>query len=311
MGLRRFALLLGVLAIIATCARATAPILALPIPTSGYPPVLATAAPDDALPDFGHVWVIVLENKGYDRVVGAADAPYVNELIDRFGLARAYRANARPSQPNYFAMFSGSTHGVTDNLPHDLDAVSLADQLEAAGRTWREHAENVPPDCFEGAAAEGGRDGPGEYRRKHAPAISYTAIRTDPRRCALIQDLTAFEAGASDYALIIPNECHNGHDCPIAESDAWLSTFVPRIIDSAAFRDHGLLVLTFDEGAPGDPTGGHIATVVIGPDVVPGSRSAVPHDHFSLLRTIQAAWGLDCLAETCTANTLAEFFAPR
>lgn len=311
MGIRRFALMLLVLGVIATCARAAGPIAARPVATPGWPTVFATPAAADRLPDFGHVWVIVMENKGYDRVVGAADAPYLNELIGRYGLAQAYRANARPSQPNYFVMFSGSTHGVIDNEPHDLDVPSLADQLEAAGRTWRQHAENMPPGCFTGDRASGGRDGAGEYRRKHAPAISYVPIRSDPARCAFIQDLTAFEPGASDFALIIPNECHNGHDCDLDVTDAWLASFVPRIIDSAAFQDDGLLLLTFDEGAPGDPDGGHIATVVVSPDVRPGQRSTVPHDHHSLLRTIQDAWGLDCLAGSCDANTLAEFFPAR
>ncbi len=267
-----------------------------------------TPAAASRIPDFAHVWILVMENTSYDEIVGQPDVPYLNELIARYGLADAYQGVARPSQPNYLAMFSGSTHGITDNDSHDLDAPSIADQIEASGRTWREHDENVPPDCFTGSKALDGRDGPGEYRRKHAPAISFTSIREDPRRCAFIGDFTAFQPGASDFAFLVPNQCHDAHDCPLAEADAWLASFVPRIIDSQAFQDGGVLFLTFDEGRPSDPGGGHIVTLVISPDVRPGQRSAVPHDHYSLLRTIQEAWGLDCLAESCSANTLAEFF---
>jgi phosphatidylinositol-3-phosphatase len=267
-------------------------------------------SPSAAIPDFAHVWIIVFENQDYDRVVGADDMPYTNGLIERFGLAEQSFGVARPSQPNYFAMFSGSTHGVTDNRSHDIDAPTIGDQIEASGRTWREYAENRPDGCFTGSSSSGGRDGDGVYERKHAPAISFTSIRTDPRRCGYLQDLTAFQPGDADYALIVPNQCHSAHDCPLARADAWLAEFAPRILDSDAFRAGGLLVITFDEDAGDDPSGGHIATILASPGVTAGFRSSEPHDHYTLLRTIQDAWGLDCLAESCSAGTMDEFFRP-
>jgi acid phosphatase len=300
-----------------------------PSRTVGSPPALGSASPDTtpttqvttlpsassspsaAVPAFSNIWIIVLENKDYTRVVTADDLPFMSGLIDRYGLAESYFGVARPSQPNYLAMFSGSTHGVTDNRNHDIDAPTVADQIEASGRTWRLHAENVPPDCFTGGQAEGGRDGPGEYRRKHAPAISFTSIATDPARCAFIQDLTAFQPGDSDYALIIPNECHNAHDCPLREADAWLAAHIPPIIESDAFRAGGVLFVTFDEDAGDDPSGGHIATIVVSPLVAAGTRSSVRYDHYSLLRTIEDAWGLDCLAKACDAQPMADFFTTR
>jgi hypothetical protein len=250
----------------------------------------------------------VLENKDYARIVGSDSMPYLNGLIDRYGLAERSMGVARPSQPNYFAMFSGSTHGVRDNDDHDIDAPSVADQIEASGRTWKEYAENRPPGCFDGTRADAGRDGPGEYRRKHAPAISFDAIRNDPARCANLVDFTAFRPGEADYSLIIPNQCHAAHDCGRHEADRWLSRFVPPILESDAFAAGGLLVITFDEDAGNDPSGGHIATVVVSPDVPAGFRSKQPHDHYSLLRTVQDAWGLGCLAESCTVHGMTEFF---
>jgi acid phosphatase len=260
------------------------------------------------LPEFGHVWIIVLENQDHDRVVGADDLPYMTGLIERFGLAEQSYGVARPSQPNYFAMFSGSIHGVTDNDSHDIDAPTVADQIEASGKTWREYAENRPPGCFTGDSASGGRDGDGVYERKHAPAISFDSIRTDPRRCAFLEDMTAFRPGDADYALIVPNQCNSAHDCPLPVADSWLAGVVPDILDSAAFRDGGLLIITFDEDDGVDPSGGHIATIVASPHVPAGFRSAERHDHYTLLRTIQDAWGLDCLAGSCSAGTMDEFF---
>jgi len=250
----------------------------------------------------------VLENQNYRRVVGAADMPYFNGLIKRFGLAQRSSGVARPSQPNYFALFSGSTQDVHDNGVHDIDAPTVVDQIEASGRTWKEYAENRPPGCFTGASASGGRDGDGSYRRKHAPAISFDGIRNDPKRCANLVDFTAFKPGDVDYSLIIPNQCHAAHDCDASRADAWLAGFVPTILDSQAFASGGLLIVTFDEDARNDPSGGHVATVIASSKVPAGFTSDLPVDHYVVLRTIEDAWGLPCLAESCPARPMREFF---
>lgn len=312
---QHLALIAGVALIAAACvfgkdASPTPASPSVPLPTGVGPSVAPSlGGPTAKLPAFGHIWVVVLENKSYDAIEDSQVAPFLSGLIAQGGLATAYSGVGRPSQPNYLALFSGSTQGVTDDASHDIDAPNLADQLEAAGRTWGEYAENVPTDCFPGETASGGRDGAGEYARKHAPAISFDSIRSDPARCANIHDLTGFEPGAVDYALIIPNLCHDMHDCSIPDGDAWLSGFVPKITSSSAFRDGGLLVVTFDESDPHAQGDARVATIVVSPVVKVGTRSKVEHDHYSLLRTIQDAWGLDCLAESCRANTLAEFFA--
>jgi hypothetical protein len=274
----------------------------------GPVPGTPTSPPETVgpVPDFSHVYLLVLENKSYDQIVGSEDAPYLNELAARYGLAERYAAVASPSQPNYIALVSGSTHGITDNEPHDVTAPTLFDQLDGAGRTWRVFAENVPPGCYRDPFADDGRDGDGRYARKHEPAISFTGISGDPARCAGIVDLTSFDPGAADFELIVPNLCHDMHDCSIAEGDAWLRTFVPRILDSPEWQSGGVLVITFDEGDEADDY--RVATIVAAPGVGPGLRSDTAHTHYSLLRTIQEAWGLDCLGESCEAGTLDEFF---
>jgi phosphatidylinositol-3-phosphatase len=277
-------------------------------PSPSAVPSTSPSTPATGLPDFPSIWVIVLENQDFGRVVDGKDMPFLDQLIDGSGLATRYTAVARPSQPNYFAMLSGSTQGVHDNDDHDIDAPTLYDQIEASGRTWREYAENRPSNCFDGALADGGRDGPGVYRRKHAPAISFDGIRGDRTRCANLLDFTSFEPGDADFSLIIPNQCHAAHDCKVPAADAWLAGFVPRILDSAEFKAGGLLVITFDEDAGNDPSGGHIATVLASPDVLSGYRSTVPYDHYSLLRTIEEAWSLDCLGEACAARAMTDFF---
>jgi hypothetical protein len=273
------------------------------------PPV--ATVPSGPVPALRHAWVIVLENKGYDRIATSSEMPYLHSLMERYGVAEGYQAVARPSQPNYLALFSGSTHGGRDNGAHDLDAPNLADQLEAVGRTWRLVAENYPGDCYLGDTAEGGRDGDGTYARKHAPAISFRSITSSPTRCADIVDLTAFEPDAADVQFIVPNLCHDLHDCPLAVGDAWLASIVPRILESPAYADGGLLVITFDEPAK-ETEGGdeRVLTVVASPETPAGMRSSRAHTHYSLLRTIQAGFGLPCLEQSCGVPAMTEFFGP-
>jgi phosphatidylinositol-3-phosphatase len=266
------------------------------------------ATPSAAVPRFSHVFTIVLENRSSTKVFDNPDASYLNQLAATYGIAEGYQAVAHPSQPNYLALFSGSTQGVTDDARHELDAPTIADQLEAAGRSWRVYAENVPAGCFAGMTADGGQDGRGTYVRKHEPAISFTSISGSASRCANIQPMSAFDPAAADYSLIVPNMCNDAHDCPLTTADAWLKNVVPRILDSPAWKDGGVLFITFDEADGQDREANRVATVVIAPSIVPGTRSSVPHSHYSLLRTVQDGLGLDCLALSCRANTLGEFF---
>ena len=260
---------------------------------------------------FSHAYLIVLENRSPSEILGSGDAPYIDSLVARYGSASDYHALLHPSQPNYLALFSGSLQGVADDEHHDLAGRTLADQLEAKGRTWRVFAENYPGGCFTGQTASGGVDGPGTYARKHNPAISFTSISSNPTRCANITDLSHFDPAAADFEMIVPNLCHDMHDCPVAEGDAWLKGFVPRILDSPAWRDGGVLFITFDEGEKKPQDGNRVLTVVVAPRVTPGFTSAVRYTHYSLLRTIQQAWDLGCLEESCEANDMVEFFGGR
>lgn len=267
-----------------------------------------SAAAVAPMPKLDHAWIVVLENKGYERIFGSPEAPTLNDLIARGGLATQYHDVGHPSLPNYLALFSGSTQGVTDDRNHDLTAPSIADQLENAGLTWREYAENVPPGCFRGANASDGRDGTGTYVRARAPAISFTAIADDPARCANIQDLTAFDPAAANLTLVIPNMCHSMHDCSVAEGDAWLGGFLPRILDSPAFAANGVLFVIFDEGDPGSGDRDRSVAIVVSPLVAPGTTSDVPHDHYSLVRTVEDGFGLPCLAVACQTPAMSELF---
>lgn len=248
-----------------------------------------------------HVVVLVLENQGPDTVTGS-QAPYLHSLATRFGLATNFTVNARASQPNYWWIFAGSDQGFDDNDLHDLGGSTIADQLDAAGQTWQVAAENYPGGCFAGATASGGPDGPGEYVRWHNPAISFTSISHDPARCARITDLTHFDPAAADLSFVIPNECHNMHDCSISDGDAWVRGFVEPLLASDAMRD-GVLFITWDEGAHGSD---QVATIVVTPDDAQPRRSSVAYGHDDLHRTLQELLGLGCEGSSCASAPMVD-----
>lgn len=281
-------------------------------------PILASIAPE-ATPSSSvgssppaasrHVWWIWMENREYRSIIGSDDAPYINGLAMQYGLATRYYGIRHPSEPNYIAAVAGSTLGVTDDGRYDLDASSLFDQLEAAGRSWHVYAQDVPDGCFTGSAYRGGRDGPGRagsYVRKHNPAISFRAISGDPARCGHISNLASFEPGSADFELIIPNLTNDMHDGSTADGDRFLRELVPLITASAAFQN-GVVFITWDEGTTDLRGGGHIVTLVLRPGIEAGFRSATGHDHYDLLRTVEDVFGLDCLRNACDGRALSEF----
>ena len=319
---RRLSLLiaLALAGILVSCAPSAPATLGSGAPSA---PVAATGAPNrpsttGALPDFKHVFVIVLENEDYEDVIGNSKAPYINSLAKHYGLATNYYGIHHPSLPNYLALTGGSTFEISSDCTDCFVAQpNIVDQLEAHGKSWKAYMEGMPGPCFVGDAAP-------LYRQKHNPFIYYDSVRTNPARCARIVPFTQFEtdlqaAAPPDYVWITPNMCNDGHDCPSSSGDAWLKTWVPRILDTPAWKDRGVLFITYDEadrrgllagGCCQAGNGGHVVTLVISPLVKPGYQSSVPYDHYSLLRTIENAWGMPELggARCDCAPPMADFF---
>ncbi len=278
----------------------------------------AAASPTGPIPAFSHVFVIVLENTAYDEVVGNKDASYLNTLAHQYGLAEQYYGVAHPSLPNYLALIGGDTFGIaSDCTDCFVNKTNLVDQLEANGKSWKAYMESMPNPCFVG-------DAPPLYRQKHNPFIYFDNIRNDPARCGKVVPFTQFQTDLAantlpNFVWITPNMCHDAHDCPVSTANAWLQGVIPQILNSPAWKDNGALFITFDEGEKLDgggccqySQGGHIATLVISPLVPAGFRSNVGYSHYSLLRTIETAWGLPPLAKAeCDCSpTMADFFTP-
>jgi hypothetical protein len=245
-----------------------------------------------------HVIVIVMENEESTSIVGNAAAPYANGLIRRYGLAAQSYAITHPSLPNYLALTSGSTHGISSDCTEcHASSVNIVDQLEARHISWKAYMEGMPSPCFKGAEAGG-------YAKKHDPFIYYDDVAGSASRC---QKIIGFDALSSDlrngslptYAWISPNLCDDGHDCGVGGGDKFLARTVPALVHELG--PHGFLVLTWDEGSSnrgccgGAAQGGQVATIVAGPDVRRGSRASAPVDHYGVLGTIEQALGLSAL----------------
>lgn len=304
--------------ILSACAGPIAAIRAPIAETNTQPAENTATAPSSMahLPVFSHIFIIVLENKEQSSIVNSPDAPYLNQLAAQYARATHFYGTRHPSLPNYLALTSGDTFSITRDCQDCFVASdNLVAQLEAAGRSWKAYMESMPNACFIGNASA-------LYRQKHNPFIYYDNVRTDPARCSKIVPFTEFETdlranALPDYIWITPNMCNDMHDCPISTGDAWLHAWVPEILASSAWQDKGVLFITFDEGRGSGgccsyAAGGLIDTLVVSPLVQPGFTSDVPYDHYSLLRTIEEAWGLPLLGKAgCDCTTpMADFFAP-
>jgi phosphatidylinositol-3-phosphatase len=276
--------------------------------TASLPALTSVPSPTGTgVPDSRHVYVIVMENKEYSSIVGSSSAPYLNSLIARYGLATQFYAETHPSEPNYIALTSGGLQGTSSDGAYDLTVPNLFDQIEASGRTWHVYAQGYPGKCFQGSVANAVVDGPGaagEYVRKHNPAISYTTISGNPARCANITGLAGFDPAAANFEFIVPNQINDMHSSSTEAGDVFLRTFVPEITGSPAFAN-SVLFITWDEGSTNLKGGGRVATIAVTPGMSPGSRQDAPTNHYSMLRTIELAWGLPFLggAQTATALT--------
>ena len=287
------------------------------------------------LPNFQHVFVIMMENRSYTSLIGNyVDAPFINRAATTYGLATKYFGVTHPSQPNYIAATSGSTNGVSTDNDITVDVINIVDQLEAKGKTWKAYMQSLSL-CTTGPLQHA--CGNQLYERKHNPFISYTDVQTDPARVAKIVDFSQFSIDLANnsvpnYSWISPDQCNDMHGrggpssdpCNfdnvqgstglIATGDYFLQTTVNQIMNSTVWQDgNSTIFIVWDESdfvpPPGKedtsgccdsvPGGGHLVTLVISNSVNSPVTSDLAFNHYSLLATIEGGLGLDCLAFTC------------
>jgi phosphatidylinositol-3-phosphatase len=242
------------------------------------------------VPTFDRVIVVVLENKRRADVLGNPSAPAFNAFAARGAVLSGYRGLTHPSLPNYIALVSGSTGGITTNCTScTVAGRSLADTLEASGQTWKNYAEGLPRPGWTGPSK-------GRYAKKHVPFLYFRRVLSRPERLRRVVPLAQLSRDLAarrlpDFALVVPDLCHDMHDCPVTTGDAWLKRFLPPLL-----RLPGTVVfVTFDEGI-GRAQG--VPALALGPLVRPGSAFRPAMTHYGLLRTIEDGLGLPRLGRS-------------
>jgi len=265
-----------------------------------------------------HVIIIVMENEPYDRVVGSSSAPYENLLITRYALAANYNAISHPSLPNYIALVAGDTLRVTSDCQPSqcsFPNATITNLLDSHGLSWREYAESMPVNCSQGLSQDG------LYVPRHNPFVYFSSITNNTGSGVTSQycnshvvPFTQFwndlqSSNLPNFALITPNICDDAHSCNLSTGDAWLSTAIPRIIDSGSFSSTALFVV-YDEGSgSGTNSPSHVVCILVSPFAKSSYSSNTQYSHYSLLATVEAIFRIGNLGrKDSTAGTMSDLF---
>src|SRR5689334_5336364 len=277
-------------------------------------PVLASQASAAAVPSFGHVFVNVGENEALSQI-NSSNAPYImNTLKPGSAWFTNYNSVAWGSLADYVALTSGQYAACQVKGPCGSFGVpSVFSQLGNGG--WQDWNESMPSNCYTNFA--GSDSALNSYKPGHNPALYYVGLPCStydvPAGTTGPNDMSFFNNALSagtvpEFNFITPNMCEDGHDScnganKITEYDNFLSREIPLIEASPAFGSDGAIFVTFDEGNRAANNPNTTMMAVVGPQVQAGTYTG-RYDHYSTVATIEQGFGLPCLANACTANTL-------
>jgi Phosphoesterase family len=294
----------------------------------------ARAAAASAVPHYQHIAVILFTDHGYPSILGNSYAPTFNRLAKEYGLASNYYGTSDPDVADMLAVLTGKTYSVNDGIPYwdqQMNVPSLLSQLTAAHLTWKEYAQSMPyagylGDCYPLRCLTTDT----LYNQVQFNSVPYLAsVAGNPVQARNMVPAVQLAADARDgtlpnFSFIDPNECANMHGGPpwcedspnflhqpndnrlVSAGDSYLKQVTSEIMSGPQWRTgNNAIVVSFTEGTghggccDANPGDGRVFTVVI---TSHGPRHLVdptPFNHYSLLSTIQHAFGLGCLNFTC------------
>ena len=259
------------------------------------------------LPRPDHIVMVIEENHSYSQIFDSPDAPYINRLAAQGAVFTQSFGITHPSQPNYLALFSGSTQGITDNsCPHTFTTPNLGYALLAAGLTFAGYSEDLPLlDPF--------TCGEGLYVRKHNPWVNWQDSATNGLPATANVPMTSFP---TDYttlptvSVIVPNlvnDMHHGKDPDrIQAADRWLREHMDAYVQWAQ-EHNSLLIVTWDEDNGKEDN--RIVTLFVGPMVQAG-RYDQRITHYNVLRTIEDLYGLPHSGASTDATPITRILKP-
>jgi hypothetical protein len=286
--------------------------------------IMAAAAHAGNLPPIQTVFVIVLENHNWSDFKGSADAPFLNEtLLPMASHCEQYfnPPSLHPSEPNYLWLEAGTNFGIlNDNNPadnHQNTTSHLTTQLFNAGISWKAYEEDITGTVVPLTVVN-------NYVPRHDPFVFFDDVTgtNDLNNAYGLAHIRPYTELAGDltnnsvarYNFISPNLCDDGHNTcapqenSIRQTDDWLASEVPKILDSAAYSNNGAIFITWDEGEGGGD--GPIGMLLLSPLARGGGyASNVYCTHSSFLRTMQEIFGLSpWLGDAANATDLSDLF---
>jgi acid phosphatase len=275
------------------------------------------AADDAASPEsggsaqFGHVVIVVEENTNYSSVIGSSSMPYLNGLANQYGYATQYYANTHPSIGNYFMLTTGQIITNDDGYTGTVTADNVVRRLIAAGKSWKAYAEDLPSVGYLGHGVVG------NYAARHNPIVYFSDVLNDPDQAKNVVPFTQLASDLANgtlpnYSFVVPNLCNDGHDCGLSTADSWLKNQIAPLLASGVFLEDGLLIITFDESASDNTSGGgRIAWVVVSPKAKTGYTSTTFYQHQSTLRLMLKGLGITSFPGASSgAPDMSEYFVP-
>jgi hypothetical protein len=234
------------------------------------------------LPHVSHVVVVVFENHEESAVDNGDTTSPFERFAGRYADLSRYTAVAHPSLPNYLALVSGSTQGVTDDCTSCGPwPRSIGGLLSTAGKSWGGYAEGYPSSAL--------------FAKKHMPFLYFSdgVVHVHPLSRLDARHLPA-------YSFVAPDLCHDAHSCPLSVAESFLARWLPPLLQVP----HTAVFVLFDEGTSKIGGGGRIEAFVAGTAVrrhVVVRRSV---NHYTVLRTIEDLFGLPHLGLSRTAKPL-------
>ena len=259
-----------------------------------------------------HVFIVVEENHSYSSVIGSSEMPYLNRLATTYAYAKGYYANTHPSIGNYFILTAGENVTNDDRSSAEVAADNIVRHLVKAGKTWKEYSEDLPSVGYTGGDNGG-------YTEHHNPLSYFSDVRESSTEAQNLVPFAQFSIDLANhrlpnYGFIVPDDDDNAHNGTLAQADSWLQAKIDPLVTSSDFNSPGggLLIIVFDESFDSDTVngGGHVAWVVVGPNVKKGFTSAASYQHESTLRFMSEAIGLtDFPGAAATAPDMEEFIS--
>ena len=261
----------------------------------------AAASASAALPTPDHVVIVMMENENYSSIIGnTAQAPYINSLAQQGASFSDSHGVWHPSLPNYYALLSGSTQGLTDSTPPppgSVDADNLPHELAAHGHSFGDYGDETVPAAWLRFA-----DLPGTATSPNPVDKWLTCPSpTTGQNCGFPADATGY-ANLPTVTFMHGNDQQSMHDGNIPAGDTWVRNTVGGYA-SWARTHNSLLIVTWDEDD--FTSANHMPTIFYGANVRPGTYGETIN-HYNVLRTIEDMYGLPYLGDDATAAPITD-----